>query len=318
VTLHPQATAFLADVHASGDRMPWEFDSAAEGRAAMAEAFVPPAPRPVGAVSDRTVPGPAGAVPVRVYAPAGDGPWPALVWFHGGGWVVGSLAETDDTCRALCAESGAVVISVDYRLAPEHKFPAAWEDCVAVTRWVAARGAELGVDGTRIAVGGDSAGGNLAAVVAQVLRDEGGPAIAFQLLVYPVCGTPADGRDSYREFAEGHYLTREAMDWFTGHYANGSADLADPRLAPLLAPDLAGLPPALVILAACDPLADEGTAYAARLRDAGIPVTLRRFEGQIHAFFSHPEEFDAAAEARTEAAAALRAALAAPTPLTPA
>jgi len=237
-------------------------------------------------VEDLSIPGPGGAVPVRVYASGHGGIRPALVYFHGGGFVFGNLDTHDAVCRALAMESDAVVISVDYRLSPEHKFPAAVEDSHAVTVWVAANAERLGIDARRIAVGGDSAGANLATVVAMRCRDAGGPALASQVLLYPVTNFSSFETDSHRELAEGYFLTRAAMDWFTGHYL-ASADLTrHPEVSPLLAADLSGLPPALIITAEFDPLRDEGEAYAKRLQQAGVPVTITRYPGMIHGFVS--------------------------------
>jgi acetyl esterase len=240
----------------------------------------------LGRVEDLSVPGPGGDVPVRVYATERGGVCPALVYFHGGGFVFGNLDTHDAVCRALAKDSGAVVISVDYRLAPEHKFPAAVDDSHSATRWVADNATALGIDAGSIAVGGDSAGGNLATVVAMRCRDAGGPPLASQVLIYPVTNASSFATDSHRELKEGYFLTRAAMDWFTGHYLP-SADLArHPEVSPLLAPDLRGLPPALVITAEFDPLRDEGEAYAQRLRQAGVPVTVSRYPGMIHGFVS--------------------------------
>jgi acetyl esterase len=197
------------------------------------------------------------------------------------------------------------VASVDYRLAPEHRYPTAAEDAFAATRWVAAEGARLGIDGRRIAVGGDSAGGNLAAVVALMARERGGPALALQLLVVPVTQHAFDTA-SYRECGEGYLLTRGAMRWFWDHYLRRPEDGREPHASPLLAPDLAGLPPALVITAGFDPLRDEGEAYADRLRKAGVPVTLTRYPGMIHGFFRMTNLVDQSRVARDEAASALR------------
>ena len=219
-------------------------------------------PVALGYVEDLRVPGPGGEVPVRVYASERGGVRPALIYFHGGGFVFGNLDTHDAVCRALAKESGAVVISVDYRLSPEHKFPAAVEDSHAVTVWVAANAERLGVDARRIAVGGDSAGGNLATVIAMRCRDAGGPALASQVLLYPVTDFSSFETASHQELGEGYFLTRAAMEWFCGHYL-ASADLArHPEASPLLAPNLRGLPPALVITAEFDPLRDEGEAYA--------------------------------------------------------
>jgi acetyl esterase/lipase len=260
-------------------------------------------------VVDRTIPGPGGDLPVRIYVPTTDpGPRPGLVYFHGGGWVIGDLDTHDSTCRWLAEGSGATVVSVDYRLAPEHRFPAAADDALAALRWVADHGAEIDVDPARLAVGGDSAGGNLAAVVAREAC-AAGLELRFQLLVYPVCdGTMA--RPSMDENAEGYFLTRESMAWFWGHYM-GDHDWTDPRASPLHAPDaaLAGLAPALVVTAEYDPLRDEGEAYAARLAAAGVEVTATRYDGVIHGFFSMSDWVPEGRAALDQAGAALRAAL---------
>ncbi len=258
-------------------------------------------------IADRTVSGPAGDVPVRTYTPPeGDGPFPLFVWFHGGGWVLGDLEDADPICRSLCLGAGCVVVSVDYRLAPEHPFPAGLDDCWAALAWAVQHAAELGVDAGRVAVGGDSAGGNLAAVVALLARDEGGPELCFQLLVYPVTDfdptTP-----SMVENAEGYLLTAEMMRWFYDHYTD-PAERDDPRAAPLKAADLAGLPPALVLTAEFDPLRDEGEAYGRRLAAAGVPTTISRYDGLIHGFLSMTAFSERAAEAEVEAARALAAA----------
>ncbi len=261
-------------------------------------------PVEVHAVSDHAAPGPAGDVLVRVYAPEGDGPFPLLVWLHGGGWVLGSVDESDPVARGLSVAGGCVVASVEYRLAPEHPFPAGLEDCWAALRWCVDHAAELRVDPSRVAVGGDSAGGNLATVCAQLARAEGGPDLCFQLLVYPVVDfdltTP-----SMVDNAEGYLLSRSIMEWFYDHYAEPS-QRTDPRAAPLRADDLAGLPPALIITAEYDPLRDEGEAYGRRLAEAGVPTTVSRYDGMIHSFFSMTAFADRAVEAEAEAGAALR------------
>ena len=262
----------------------------------------------VARVENRTVPGPRGEIPVRVYTPEGRAPFPVLVYFHGGGWVIGSLETHDGLCRHLANAAGAVVASVDYRLAPEHPFPASGEDAYAATRWVAANAAVIGGDAKRVAVGGDSAGGNLAAVVALMARDRGGPPLVFQLLVYPVTDAPSANTASYRENAEGYFLTAKMMHWFWNYYCGENPDLSDPYLCPLRAKDLKRLPPALVVTAEFDPLCDEGEAYAARLREAGVAATSKRYPGMIHGFFGMGPLLTQARAATKEAAEALRAA----------
>jgi acetyl esterase len=258
-------------------------------------------------VEDRTIPGPAGELPVRVYGPSREGPLPVLVYYHGGGWVLGDLDTHDDVCRRLALEAGCMVVSVDYRLAPEHKFPAAVEDSIAAARWVSAHAAELGADSARLAVGGDSAGGNLAAAVALAARDGAGPPIAFQLLVYPVL---AHGTDfpSYRENAEGYLLTAIGMKWFWEHYLNDPAEAASAKAAPLSAGSLAGLPPALIFTAAYDPLRDEGEAYGQRLREAGVAARVKRYDDAMHGFLTMTVT-EPSRQAIAECAAALREAL---------
>ncbi|MCX7229137.1 MAG: alpha/beta hydrolase [Burkholderiales bacterium] len=268
------------------------------GRRAYAESsakLIPKPTEPVG-VEDRSIDGPAGPLRVRVYTPvaqagSGEGARPLVVFFHGGGWVVCDLDTHDAVCRRLCLGSGAVVVSVDYRLAPEHRFPAAPDDCAAATRWAFANAAALGADPKRVVIAGDSAGGNLAAAVALRLRDEGGPRAAGQLLVYPVTDHHTAGFASYVENAEGYGLTRDTMAWFWDHYLGGPMDAAaaaalSPQAVPLRAADLRGLPPALVLTAGYDVLRDEGEAYATRLREAGVAVESERFDGMHHGFFN--------------------------------
>lgn len=269
-------------------------------------------PEPVARVEDRRIPGPAGDIPVRIYwprrRPGGAAP-PLLVYFHGGGWVICDLDTHDGTCRALVNEVGCVVVSVDYRLAPEHRFPAAVDDAYAATVWTAAHGAELDADPTRLAVAGDSAGGNVAAVVSLMARDRGGPQLAFQLLVYPVTDHDFETA-SYRENGEDYIiLTRSAMEWYWDQYVPEVARRSDPYAAPLHARDLSGLPPALVITAECDPLRDEGEEYGRRLREAAVPTEVRRYDGMMHGFFNMHAVLDGAKQAHEAAAGALRSAL---------
>src|SRR5262245_62090440 len=263
----------------------------------------------VARIDDHRVPVDGGEITVRCYTPAGRGPFPAYVYFHGGGWVIGDSETHDGICRSLANASKCVVASVDYRLAPEHKYPVAAEDAFAATRWVAREGARLGVDGRRLAAGGDSAGGNLAAAVCLMSRDRGGPAIGLQVLVYPVTQYGLDTR-SYRDYADGYLLTKNAMRWFWDHYLARPEDGASPYASPLSARSLEGLPPALVITAEYDPLGDECEAYAARLREAGVPVTQTRYPGMIHGFLRMINQVDKARAARDEIAAALRKAFA--------
>ena len=268
-------------------------------------------PEAVAQIRAAEVPGPSGPIPVRIYTPANAAaPAPAMVYFHGGGWVRGSLDTIDVVCRALANRAGCVVISVDYRLAPEHVFPAAVDDSLAATRWVAAHTAELGVDRHRLAVGGDSAGGNLAAAVAQVLRDAGGPPLVYQLLIYPVLDRNFD-TPSYRDNATGYSLTRAAMQQYWQMYQPDPAQDDDPRARPLRAADLSGLPPTLVITAEFDPLRDEGRAYAEALQAAGVPAQYREYPGLIHGFVSSAGAIDRGKDAIDAAAAALRHAFAA-------
>ena len=294
--LHPQAQLLIRAAEAAGV-IPFDHQSPAEARAAMlAQTAAMGKPQPVAKVEDRHIPGPASDLPARIYTPLGDGPFATLVYFHGGGWVIGSIETHDGICRAIADVAGAIVVSVDYRLAPEHPFPAASEDAYAATRWVAEHAARLGAGDTRIAVAGDSAGGNLATVVCLMARDRGGPALAWQLLLYPITDYQLDTA-SYRDYAEGHLLTRDAMAWFWRHYLSGGADREHPYVSPLRAPSLAGLPPALIITAECDPLRDEGEAYARRLAESGVPVTATCYPGMVHGFVRRSRFLDLGGEA---------------------
>ena len=305
--LDPVARAYLDAVASAGVPPVWESEPSEARRgfeATAAQLFGPT--DPVGSVVDRTIPGP---VRIRVYEPLGDErARPVLVYFHGGGWVLGSLDTHDGVCRALCARTPCVVVAVDYRLAPEHRFPAAVDDAWAATAWVVEHAASLGADPARIAVGGDSAGGNLAAAVTFRARATG-LSLAFQLLVYPVTDADLDTA-SYLENATGYGLTRDAMRWYWDQYLGPDGDRADPEAAPLRAGDLAGLPPALVITAEFDVLRDEGEAYAGRLEAAGVAAELSRYEGLIHGCIRMPAAIPPANAMLDEAASALGTAFA--------
>jgi len=304
--LDPQAKAFLDQMVAMGGP-PLHSLSVPDARALMVALSGMSGTRdlPVAKAEDRIIPGPAGAIPVRVYTPHGTGPLPLLVYFHGGGWVIGGIDTHDGVCRELAHGAGAIVMSVDYRLAPEHKFPAAADDCYAAVAWAAAHAGEIGADPARIAVGGDSAGGNLTCVTALMARDKGGPRLCFQLPIYPATSHALD-MPSYHENATGYLLETEAMVWFWGHYLARKADGESVYASPLRATDLRGLPPAFVITAEFDPLRDEGEAYAKRLQEAGVPTRLRRFDGMIHGFFGMSGIMDQAKTAIAESCAALR------------
>ncbi len=236
-------------------------------------------------IENRVVPGPGGEIPIRLYTPKGIGPLPILVYIHGGGWVMGSLDTHDDICRSLCNRSGSMVVSVGYRLAPEHKYPAAVEDCYAVLKWVAEKAAAISGDAKRIAISGDSSGGNIAAAVALRSRDQNGPKLALQVLIYPVANYGFDTA-SYHRNAAGYDLTRDAMIWFWTRYLPSPEYGDEPCASPLRAKDLTGLPPALVLTAQYDPLCDDGEAYAARLHSAGVPVRVTRYLDMNHGFFN--------------------------------
>jgi acetyl esterase len=260
-------------------------------------------PEPVDVVEDRTIPGPAGEIPVRVYDPAPASTSPAVAFFHGGGFVMMGLDTHDRICRRLANATQSVIVSVDYRLAPEHRFPAALDDCMAVTHWLTEHAAELAADPTRLAVAGDSAGGNLAAATALADRN-GGPGIVGQVLVYP-CIDAGCGTGSFTENGEGYLLTGDTMRWFWAEYLGPAGDPRDPYVSVLEAADVAHAPPALVITAEHDPLRDEGEAYAARLRDAGIDVTCSRYDGMIHGFYMMDAMTPSATRADAEIAAFL-------------
>jgi len=260
-------------------------------------------------VRELCIPGPDGLIPARHYRPADGHGAPLLVFYHGGGFVIGDLDSHDELCRLICRDAGVHVISVDYRLAPEHPAPAAGDDCYAAYLWAVRNAAELGADPARIAVGGDSAGGNLAAVVSQAARDEGAQAPVLQLLIYPVTDLVSDTRSKVL-FADGFFLRKADMDWFRACYLSGSALApSDPRVSPLLAADLSGLPPALVLTGGFDPLRDEGTAYAEALAAAGVPVDHRRYGALVHGFVNFFPLGGGSATATADMICALAAAL---------
>ena len=305
--LHPEFQAMLDTLAEAGG--PNLIDMPPPAAREMMRAMQPPLDLPVGNVENVSVAGPEGSIPLRIYTPEGNGPFPITMMFHGGGWVIGDLDTADSQSRELCQGSGSIVVSVDYRLAPEHRFPAAADDCYAATCWAKENAASLGGDPGRFAVAGDSAGGNLAAVVSLMARDRDGPAIDFQLLVYPVTDGASFDTDSYRDNAEGYLLTTEAMHWFWDHYAD-PADRTNPYASPAQASDLSGLPPALVMTAEFDPLRDEGETYARLLEEAGNTVECVRFDGLIHGFFSQGPVIPAARPGMEKACSALRAAFA--------
>ena len=302
--LDPQVEAYVRERGAAGVR-PVHQLSVSEAREAELAELEPAARETVGQVLERAVPGPAGDIPIRIYLVDSTKALPALVYFFGGGWVLGSLDAADPVCRRLANETPCAVVSVAYRRAPEHPFPAGLEDCYAATCWVAEHAAELGLDPDRLAVGGASAGGNLAAAVALLARERGGPKLALQLLVYPPLDHRADTPSMQEELDPLLFGARDVA-WCWSHYLAEPADGDNPLASPLRAADLRGLPPALVITAELDPLRDEGELYAARLDDAGVPTELVRFDGAVHGFFSNAVRFDAAGEAQTVAASALR------------
>ncbi|MGF6951584.1 acetyl esterase [Neobacillus sp. B4I6] len=302
--IDPQVKLILEQMEAKG-APPWHTLTPAEARQPIDRRPLTGEPEEVGKVENRTIPGPAGEMPVRIYTPDGQGPFPALVYYHGGGWVIGDLDAVEIICRLLANRANSVVVSVDYRLAPEHKFPAAVEDAYAAVKWLEENGSSILVDSARVAVGGDSAGATLAAVVALMAKDRGEPSLVYQMLIYPVTHHAYD-TESYRENAEGYYLTKDSMVWFWNHYLRDEEDGRNPYASPLRADNLSGLPPALVITAEFDPLRDEGEAYAKRLKAAGVPVEVTRYNGMIHGFFGMPGVLEQAKKAIEQAANALK------------
>jgi acetyl esterase len=309
--LHPQMKAILDQAAASGAK-PFHTMTPAEARVAinaLLEAFKG-TPEPVAKTERREIPGPAGRIPVQIYTPEGKGPFPMLVYFHGGGWTIGEVASWDPFCRSLCNASGCVLVAVDYRLAPEHKFPAPVEDCYAAADWAAKNAAAIGGDARRVAVGGDSAGGNLAAAVSLMARDRDTPNLAFQLLIYPATDAALDTPSQEQFTEDGYILSKQDMVWFWGHYLRNDDDKANPYACPAEASDLRGLPQALVVTAGFDPLRDEGENYAARLQDAGVQCECVRYEGVTHGFVLFGTVLDEGRKAIADMGAALRAALA--------
>jgi acetyl esterase len=303
--LHPNVIPVLEAMNANMASLP----DVPVGEIAMLreQPVMPPAgtPTPVARVEDRRIPGPAGELPVRIYWPEASGVRPLIVFFHGGGFVLCSLETHDEVCRALCRDTEAVVVSVDYRLAPESKYPAAADDCYAALVWGAANAASLGADPARVAVAGDSAGGNLAAVTALRARDLGTPALCHQALIYPATSADFDSV-SFRENGEGYFLTADAMRWFWSHYLADAAQAAEPYACPIKAGSLAGLPPATVVTAEYDPLRDEAEDYARALAAAGVATELRRYAGMIHGFVSMAEIFEDGRDAQLLVARGLR------------
>ena len=286
--LHPQVQTFMTGVESMG-LPPFETLGLEEGRQyieTLGRSFMIPAEE-VASVVDTVVPGPDADIPVRIFMPEGEGLRPGILYFHGGGFSTGSIDIVEPVCRALANRSGCAVIAVGYRLAPEHPYPAAVTDAYVTTSWIAAKGAAFGIDGTRLAVMGDSAGATLATVTCMVVRDNDDDfQIAAQVLIYPPAIMASADTGSRRENGEGYLLTTGMIDWFMGHYLRGCEDrAAEPYCSPLMMHDLSGLPPAIIVVPEYDPLRDEGVEYAGRLKEDGVPVDLRREEGMIHGFF---------------------------------
>jgi acetyl esterase len=311
VTLDPDAAAVFNAFQEAG-RPAYETLTPPEAREfySAARYVSNPEPPELESVRPLSIPAPHGSIPARIYTPKvtrqADALAPVLVFFHGGGWVIGDLDSHDVVCRKLAEEGQLIVISVDYRLAPEHKFPAAVDDAITATQWIADNARSLGVDASRLAVGGDSAGGNLAAVVAISARDGNGPAIAGQVLIYPATDF-AMTHPSHSEPETSILLTHSVIRWFRDHYLNNAADIHDWRASPARARTLIGLPPAYVLTAGADPLRDEGDEYAQRLKAAGVVVTYRHFAGQFHGFFTMGKLLQQANVAASEIGAWLRA-----------
>jgi acetyl esterase len=310
--LDPHVKGILDALAVAGRPKVWQLTpvEARQGLLALAES-VDAKDVPIGRVENRDLPGGAGPIAVRIYTPVAPGAerLPGLVYFHGGGFVIGDLDTHEGLCRILANESGCRVVSVDYRLAPEHRFPAALDDAFAATQWIAEHAPELGIDPNCIAVGGDSAGGNLAAVVCQLAKTAGAPLIALQVLFCPVLHQPGE-TESRRLFAEGYLLEKASLAWFFEQYCAPGTDLGDARLSPLRASDVAGLPPAHIHTAGFDPLRDEGKAYADRLERAGVKVRYTCHDGMVHHFYCMAGAIPSARAALKDVGAAIKAALA--------
>jgi acetyl esterase len=311
MTLDPGAKAVL-DLVTAANRPPYETLDAPAARELYraGRAVLQPEPPAVSDIRDLEAPGPGGPIRLRFYRPAGAAATamlPLLVYYHGGGWVIGDLDTHDGVCRHLANAAGCAVLSVDYRLAPEHKFPAAVDDALAALQWASAQEATLKIDASRIAIGGDSAGGNLSAAVSLLVRDLGAPALALQVLIYPAVDFIGSYASQSR-FADGYVLTASNQRWFRNQYLRSEADKADWRASPLRAASLKGVAPAWILTAGYDPLCDEGEAYAKRLAAEGVAVTHRRFDGQIHGFINMGKIVPQAAQALDAAGAALKAA----------
>ncbi|HUO89541.1 MAG TPA: alpha/beta hydrolase [Rhizomicrobium sp.] len=305
--LDPLVKAFLDQMKAvGGPKMSEMTPAAARETFAQMMQLVGPRDVPVGKTENRMIPGPAGEIPVRIYTPVGGNNelMPALVYYHGGGFVIGNLDTHDGLCRLLANDGNFRVIAVDYRLAPEHKFPAALDDAFAALDWVMTNAPDIGVDANRVAVGGDSAGGALAAGVAQLAKAKGGMPLDAQLLMFPVTQV-GEQTGSLREFAVGYFLEKDTLDWFYACYLPANADRSDPKISPLRARDLSGLPPAYVMLGGFDPLHDEGMQYADRLRAAGVPVTVADHSDMVHCFIYLQSVLPQAHEALAAAAKAI-------------
>lgn len=305
MSLDPQVRAALEAIAALGNPPLHTLPAAAARKVQRMPPEISGQPESIYQVDERALPGPAGALPIRIYRPSAAPDLPLMVYFRGGGWTIGDLNYREAFCRRLANGADCIVVSVDYRNAPEHRFPAAVEDAWAATNWVAEQAVVLGGDPARLLVGGDSAGGNLAAVTAIQARDNGGPPLGGQLLIYPITDFYTPGTASYAENADGYFLTRELMIWFWHNYISSTEEALSPLASPLRTPDLGHLPPALVVTAEYDPLRDEGEAYARRLEQAGVATRLVRYAGQIHGFISMTGAVDAARHAVDEIAAAV-------------